>query len=198
MPRRGGQAHVATIRTKGKGGTVYTSHLLRRSYREGGKVRHENLGNLSHLPVEIIDAIRAMLAGRRLVDLDEDFEIERSLPHGHVAAVLGVLRSLDLERLLGRDRCRERDLVVAMICQRLIGPGSKLSATRRFAQTTLADELSLGEVKEAELLAAMDWLVERQDRIERTLARRHLPGEGDGEAFVLYDLSSSDIEGRCW
>ena len=176
---------------------MYTSHLLRRSYREGGKVRHENLGNLSHLPVEIIDVIRAMLAGRRLVDLDEDFEIKRSLPHGHVAAVLGVLRDLDLERLLGRERCRERDLVVAMICQRLIGPGSKLSATRRFAQTTLGDELSLGEVKEAELLQAMDWLVERQDRIERTLARRHLPGEGDSNAFVLYDLSSSYMEGRC-
>jgi len=176
---------------------VYTSHLLRRSYRESGKVRHENLGNLSHLPTEIIDVIRAMLGGRRLVDLDEDFEICRSLPHGHVAAVLGVLRDLDLERLLGRDRCRERDLVVAMICQRLIGPGSKLSATRRFAQTTLGSELSLGEVKEAELLAAMDWLVERQDRIERTLARRHLPGDGDDNAFVLYDLSSSYMEGRC-
>jgi hypothetical protein len=197
MAKRGGSAHVATIKTKGKDGAVYTSQLLRRSYREGGKVRHENLGNLSHLPIEIIDVIRAMLAGRRLVDLDEDFEIERSLPHGHVAAVLGVLRGLDLERLLGRDRCRERDLVVAMICQRLIGPGSKLSATRRFEQTTLAEELSLGEVTEAELLGAMDWLVERQDRIERTLARRHLPGAGDGEAFVLYDLSSSYMEGRC-
>src|SRR5258708_636520 len=137
MAKRGGSAHVATIRTKGKGGQVYTSHRVRRSYREGGRVRHENLGNLSHLPIEIIDAIRAMLAGRRLVDLDEDFEIVRSLGHGHVAAVLGVLRGLDLERLLSRDRCRERDLVVAMICQRLIRPGSKLSATRRFSQTTL-------------------------------------------------------------
>ncbi len=172
---------------------MYTSYLLRRSYREGGKVRHENLGNLSHLPIEIIDAIRAMLAGRRLVDLDEDFEIERSLPHGHVAAVLGVLRALDLERLIGRERCRERDLVVAMIVQRLIAPGSKLSATRRFAQTTLAEELSLGDVKEAELLAAMDWLLGRQERVERALARRHLAGEG----FVLYDLSSSYVEGRC-
>jgi hypothetical protein len=187
MAKRGGSAHVATIKTKGKGGVVYTSHLLRRSYREGGKVRHENLGNLSHLPIEIIDAIRAMLAGRALVDLDQNLEIERSLPHGHVAAVLGVLRELDLERLLGRERCRERDLVVAMIVQRLIGPGSKLSATRRFGQTTLADELSLGEVKEAELLAAMDWLLERQERIERTLAHRHLAGAG----FMLYDLSSS-------
>jgi DDE family transposase len=173
---------------------VYTSHLLRRSYRDAqGKVRHENLGNLSHLPIEIIEAIRAMLAGRRLVDLDEDFEICRSLPHGHVAAVLGVLRALDLERLIDRERCRERDLVVAMICQRLIAPGSKLSATRRFAKTTLDEELDLGEVKEAELLAAMDWLLERQPRIERTLARRHLAGEG----FVLYDLSSSYLEGRC-
>src|ERR1019366_4066988 len=106
------------------------------------------------------------------------------------------LRDLDLERLLGRDRCRERDLVVAMVVQRLIGPGSKLSATRRFAQTTLGDELSLGEVTEAELLAAMDWLLERQDRIERTFARRHLPGDGERKEFALYDLSLSYIEGR--
>jgi hypothetical protein len=181
------------VRTKGKGGKVYTSYLLRRSYREGGKVRHENLGNLSHLPIEVIEAVRAMLGGRRLVDLDEDFEICRSLPHGHVAAVLGVLRELDLERLIGRERSRERDLVVAMVCQRLIGPGSKLSCTRRFGQTTLGEELALGEVNEAELLAAMDWLLARQERIERTLARRHLTAGG----FVLYDLSSSYVEGRC-
>jgi DDE family transposase len=173
---------------------VYTSHLLRRSYRDAqGRVRHENLGNLSHLPIEIIEAIRAMLAGRRLVDLDAGFEICRSLPHGHVAAVLGVLRALDLERLIGRERCRERDLVVALIVQRLIGAGSKLSATRRFGQTTLASELGLGDVTEAELLRAMDWLLAQQDRIERALARRHLAGEG----FVLYDLSSSYVEGRC-
>jgi hypothetical protein len=198
MAKRGGAAHVATIKTKGKGGVVYTSQLLRRSYRDSeGKVRHENLGNLSHLPPEIIDAIRAMLAGHRLLDLDEDFEIKRSRPHGHVAAALGVLRDLDLERLLGRERCRDRDLVVAMIVQRLIAPGSKLSATRRFAQTTLADELDLGEVSESELLGAMDWLLERQDRIERTLARRHLNSAGEGDGFVLYDLSSSYVEGRC-
>lgn len=193
MPRRGGQAHVATIKTRGKGGTVYTSYLLRRSYREGGKVRHENLGNLSHLPLPIIDAIRKMLQGRVLVDLEEAFEIERSLPHGHVAAVLGTLRELDLERLISRERCRERDLAVAMICQLVIGPGSKLSMTRRFQQTTLADELDVGEVTEAELLGAMDWLQDRQQRIEKTLARRHLTDGG----FVLYDLSSSYVEGRC-
>src|SRR5579859_5059979 len=193
MPRRGGQAHVATIRTKGRGGKVYTSYLLRRSYREGGKVRHENLGNLSHLPIEVIEAIRKMLAGRVLVDLEEGCEVERSLPHGHVAAVLGVLRGLDLERLLSRERCRERDLAVAMICQLVIAPCSKLSMTRRFCQTTLADELGLGEVSEPELLAAMDWLGSRQDRIEKALARRHLAEGG----FVLYDLSSSYVEGRC-
>jgi len=174
---------------------VYTSHLLRRSYRDAqGKVRHENLGNLSHLPSEIVEAIRAMLAGRVLVDVDEQFEIVRSLAHGHVAAVLGVLRALDLERLIGRERCRERDLVVALVCQQVIAPGSKLSATRRFSKTTLGEELSLGEVTEAELLRAMDWLLERQQRIERTLARRHLGGE---QSFVLYDLSSSYVEGRC-
>lgn len=193
MPRRGGQAHVATIKTKGKGGREYTSYLLRRSYREGGKVRHENLGNLSHLPLPVIEAIRKMLAGRVLVDLDEQLQIESSRPHGHVAAVLGVLRSLDLERLLARERCSERDLVVAMICQLVIAPCSKLSMTRRFSQTTLADELSLGEVTEPELLAAMDWLLDRQARIENALARRHLSDGG----FVLYDLSSSYVEGRC-
>ena len=196
MAKRGGSAHVATIKTKGKGGVVYTSHLLRRSYREGGKVRHENLGNLSHLPVEIIDAVRAMLAGRRLIDLDEDFEIVRSLPHGHVGAVLGVLRDLDLERLISRQPCRERDLVVALIVQRLIGPGSKLSATRRFQKSTLADELDLGDVTEPALLAAMDWLLDQQPRIERALARRHLQGDGENDGFVLYDLSSSYLEGR--
>ena len=172
---------------------MYTSHLLRRSFREGGKVRHENLGNLSHLPPEVIEAVRALLAGRVLVDIDEAFRIERSLPHGHVAAVLGVLRSLDLERLLAREGDRERDLVVALVCQLLIAPCSKLSASRRFSQTTLGGELGLGEVTEAELLGAMDWLLERQDRIERALARRHLEPGG----FVLYDLSSSYLEGRC-
>jgi len=193
MPRRGGQAHVATIRTKGKNGAEYTSYLLRRSYREGGKVKHENLGNLSHLPLEVIDAIRKMLQGRVLVDLDEQLEIARSLPHGHVAAVLGMLRQLDLERLICRERCRERDLAVAMVCQLVIASCSKLSMTRRFAQTTLSEELALGEVIETELLGALDWLLERQERIERTLARRHLERGG----FVLYDLSSSYVEGRC-
>jgi len=192
VAKRGGKVHVAVTRRHYKG-TEYTTTLLRRSYREGGKVKNETVGNLSHLEEWMVDGLRAMLAGRRLVDLDGEFEIVRSLPHGHVAAVLGVLRELDLERLICRERSRERDLCVAMICQRLLEPGSKLSMTRLVHQTTLAEELSLGEVTEADLLAAMDWLYERQPRIETALARRHLQGEG----FVLYDLSSSYLEGRC-
>ena len=193
MPKRtGGAVHVATIKTRYKD-REYTSRILRRSYRENGKVKHENLGNLSHLPEETIEVLRRSLAGEVLVSTADVFQTERSLPHGHVAAVLGVLRDLDLERLLSREPCRQRDLIVALICQRLLAAGSKLSATRRFGQTTLAECLGLGEVKEAELMAAMDWLGERQDRIERALARRHLAGEG----FVLYDLSSSYVEGRC-
>jgi hypothetical protein len=102
MAKRTGAVHVATTRRHYKGNT-YETTLLRRSYRERGKVKNETVGNLSHLPKHVIDGIRAMLAGRDLVDLDEQFAIERSLPHGHVAAVLGVLRDLDLERLLGRE-----------------------------------------------------------------------------------------------
>jgi hypothetical protein len=192
MPRRSaGAVHVATIRTRYKE-REYVSHLLRRSYREGGKVRHENLGNVSHLPAHALDALRRSLAGETLMSATEEVTVERSLPHGHVAAVLGVLRSLDVERLICRERCRERDLCVAMICQRLLAPCSKLSTTRLIGQSTLAQELGIGEAKEAELLRAMDWLVGRQERIERTLARRHLGAEG----FVLYDLSSIYLEGR--
>jgi hypothetical protein len=192
VAKRGSKVHVATTRRHYKA-QEYKTTLLRRSYREGGKVKNETVGNLSHLPEWVIEGLRAMLAGRRLVDLDSEFEIVRSLPHGHVAAVLGVLRELGLERLICSQRCRERDLVVAMICQRLLDPCSKLSTTRLVHQTTLAAELELGEVTEAELLAAMDWLYDRQEQLEAALARRHLRGEG----YVLYDLSSSYLEGRC-
>src|SRR2546423_6017199 len=116
-----------------------------------------------------------------------------SLPLGPVPPWWGVRRGLDSGRFLSREHCRERNLAVAMLCQLVIAPCSKLSMTRRFSQTTLADELSLGDVTEPELLAAMDWLLERQQRIEKTLARRHLEDGG----FVLYDLSSSYAEGRC-
>ena len=148
---RGGKVHVAVTRRHYKG-TEYTTTLLRRSYREGGKVKNETVGNLSHLEQWMIDGLRAMLAGRRLVDLDEEFEIVRSLPHGHVAAVLGVLRDLDLERLIARERCRERDLVVAMIAQRLLAPCSKLSTTRLVHQTTLAAGIGAWRGHRGELL----------------------------------------------
>lgn len=198
MPRRSeGAIHVARIKSRYKD-REYESHILRRSYREDGKVKHENLGNVSHLPPAALEALRRALAGETLVSAEDRFCVERSLPHGHVQAVLGTLRSLDLERLLSRERCRERDLCVAMICQRLIAAGSKLSVTRLVSQTTLASELELGTVSEAELLSAMDWLLERQDRVERTLARRHLSHAhgSDMDGFVLYDLSSSYLEGR--
>jgi hypothetical protein len=182
---------VATTRRHYKG-RVYETTLLRRSYREGGKVRHQTLGNLSHLPAETIELIRRSLRGERLVPAEEALRIERSLPHGHVAAVLGTVRKLGLERLLGRERSRERDLALALVCQRLLRPGSKLSATRQFGLSTLAEELDVEGASEAELLAAMDWLLARQERIEAALARRHLSEGG----FVLYDLSSSYLEGR--
>jgi Transposase DDE domain len=184
--------HVVTSKRRHRG-REYETTLVRRSYRDGDRVRKQTLANLSHLPPEAVDAVRRVLRGETLVAAGEALKVERSLGHGHVAAVLGVLRALDLERLLSRERCRERDLCVAMICQRLLAPGSKLSATRRFGQSTLADELELGTVSERELLAAMDWLLERQDGIERALARRHLGEDG----YVLYDLSSSYLEGRC-
>ncbi|MEX2612534.1 MAG: IS1634 family transposase, partial [Gaiellaceae bacterium] len=192
MPRRGGAVHVATVKTRYKERT-YVSHLLRRSYREGGKVKHETLGNLSHLPEGVIELVRRALAGEELVPVGEAFQIERSLPHGHVAAVLGTLRALGLERVLGRERSRERSLCVALVCQRLLRPGSKLAATRQFALSTLGEELGVEGASESELLAAMDWLLARQERIERALARRHLSPGG----LVLYDLSSSYLEGRC-
>jgi hypothetical protein len=171
---------------------VYESHLIRRSVREGKRVRHETIANVSRLPPAALDALRRALAGQTLVAGEESLEVERSLPHGHVAAVLAACRRLELARLLDRAPSRERSLVVAMIAQRLLEPGSKLACARALGQSTLADELDLGGVCEDELYAALDWLGERQARIEDRLARRHLRA---GE-LALYDLSSSYFEGR--
>ena len=183
--------HVDTIKRR-HGDRVYESHLVRRSVREGRRVRKETLANISRLPAEAIEAVRRVLAGETLLAAEEAFQIEHSLPHGHVAAVLGTARKLGLERLLGRERTRERDLCLAMVSQRLLRPGSKLSATRQFALTTLGEELGVAGASEAELLAAMDWLLARQARIEQALARRYLREGG----LVLYDLSASYVEGR--
>jgi Transposase DDE domain len=191
-PRPVGPFHVVTTRRQGAH-REYVAHLLRRSYREGGKVKKETVANLSHLPDEVIELIRRALRGERLVGFDEQFAIERSLPAGHVAAVLEMARRLELARLLDRSPSRERDLCVAMICQRVLSPASKLATARALAQTTLASELSVEGADEDALYAAMDWLAERQPRIEDRLARRHLV---DGEQ-VLYDVSSSYLEGRC-
>jgi hypothetical protein len=188
--KRGGAVHVATTRRHYKGKT-YETHLLRRSVREGGKVRTETLGNISHLPAELIELVRRGLAGERFLPAD-GFEIARSLPHGGVVAVLGLLRSLDLERLIDRRASRARDLVVAMIVARLLAPGSKLATTRRWGQSTLAETLAVADATEDELYDAMDWLLARQARIEAGLAKRHL---GPG-ALVLYDLTSTWVEGR--
>jgi hypothetical protein len=193
MPRRNGPVHVATT-TRTYKGKVYKTHLLRRSYREQGKVKHQTLGNLSHLPEHLIDLIRAELRGE--ASGGGPWRIERSLPHGHVAAVLGVLKQLEVDRLIASRRCRQRDLVVAMIVSRVLQPGSKLSCARALREETqtssLALELGLEGVREEELYKAMDWLLERQGRIEKKLAGRHLE---DG-TLVLYDLSGSYYTGR--
>jgi hypothetical protein len=191
MSRSSGAMHVATIRRR-HGERVYESHLIRRSVREGKRVRHETIANVSRLPPAALEALRRALAGQTLVAGEEAFEVERSLPHGHVAAVLGACRRLELARLLDRASSRERSLVVAMIAQRLLEPGSKLACARALGQSTLADELDVRGASEDELYAALDWLAERQERIEDRLARRHLRA---GE-LALYDLSSSYFEGR--
>ncbi len=183
--------HVVTNHVR-QGEREYSSTLLRRSYREGGKVKKETLANLSHLPPEVIELIRGALRGVRYMPADEAFAIERSLPAGHVNAALAMARRLELARLIDRSPSRERDLVMAMICQRVIAPASKLATSRLLSLSTLADELSVAGADEDELYRALDWLGERQTRIEDRLARRHLK---DGE-LVLYDVSSSYFEGR--
>lgn len=183
--------HVVTNHVR-HGEREYTSTLLRRSYREGGKVRKETLANLSHLPPEAIELIRGALRGERYVPAGEAFQIERSLPAGHVMAALGMARRLDLAKLLDRSPSRERDLVMAMICERVIAPASKLATVRSLSSSILAEELNVTGADEDDLYAALDWLLDRQERIEDRLARRHLR---DGE-LVLYDVSSSYFEGR--
>jgi len=183
--------HVVT-NTIRRGERTYTATLLRRSFREDGKVKKETLANLSHLPAEAIDAIRRVLAGETLMGAEDAFTIERSLPAGHVNAALSMARRLEFAKLLDRSPSRERDLCLAMILGRVICPGSKLGTVRTLGQSTLASELGVEGVDEDDLYAAMDWLLERQERIEDRLAARHL---ADGE-MVLYDVSSSYFEGR--
>jgi hypothetical protein len=195
MAKRGGAIHVATTRRKYKD-KVYETHLLRRSIRDGKKVRHETLGNLSHLPHSLIDIISRSLKGETFVSVDDNFECLRSLPHGHMAAVLGTLRKLGLDKLIASRRSRMRDLVVALIVARIIDPSSKLAMARGLAEETasssLSEVLDIVSAGEDELYQAMDWLVQRQGSIEKRVAKRHLAGG----TLVLYDVTSSYFEGR--
>ena len=169
--------------------------LLRESFRDGGRVKKRTLANLSKLPTAAINALRRILRGERLVSPDDAFSCLRSLPHGHVAAVLATVRKLGLPALLARSPGRHRDLVLALLVARVIDAQSKLATARALtpesAVSTLGEMLDLGTVDPKELYAAMDWLVERQTAIEQRLAKRHL----QEHTLVLYDLTSSYVEG---
>jgi hypothetical protein len=191
MGKRSSAVHIARVVRKYKD-REYVSFLLRRSYREGGKVKHQTLANLSALPAQAIADLRASLAGRRLVDAEEALEVTRSLPHGHVAAVWAMARKLGFPALLG-PASPQRDLAMALIVARVCRPDSKLATTRWWADTTLGVDLGVAEASTDQVYAAMDWLGDRQDKLQRRLARRHLEPGG----LVYYDLSSSWMEGRC-
>ena len=182
---------MATTKRVYKGKT-YVTHLLRRSIRKGKTVTHETLGNLSHLADHLIEIIKRCLKGETFIPAAEAFRTTRSLPHGHVDAVLTMIRKLGLEELIASEASPQRDLVIAMIAERLLFPCSKLAHTRHWHSTTLAEELDVAFATEDHLYEAMDWLLKWQGAIEKKLARRHL-GEG---AMVLYDVSSSYYEGK--
>jgi transposase len=196
MSRRSGTVHVATT-TRVYKGHVYETHLIRRTYREGGKVKHQTLGNLSHLPPDLIDTIRRRLRGESPAG-SSPWEILRTFPYGHVRAALGTVQRLDLESILASRPSRERSLVVAMIVARILQPASKLATARALqeetATTSLGLELDLGpdRIQESELYDALDWLLKRQTRIENKIAKKHL-SEG---TLILYDVTSSYYTGR--
>jgi transposase len=165
--------------------------LLRRSYREDGKVKNETLSNLSHLPEPLIDLIRRSLKGENFVSADQAFTISSSRAHGHVQAVSLAMQRLGFAGLLASKPCPERDLVAAMVASRIICPATKLATTRLWHTSTLAGEFGVADATEDDLYAAMDWLLAGQDRIQKKLATRHL----QEDSLVLYDLSSSYFEG---
>ena len=181
-----------------KAGNVrrYESVLVRRTYRDGQKVRHQTLANLSKLPAEVIAVIEATLKGQALVPADALCTITRSLPHGHVAAVAAMAHQLGLPGLLGPS-CRARDLVLALIVSRVVRPASKLSTLGWWADCTLGVDLDVAGATTDEIYAAMDWLVGRQDAIESKLAAKHLGPEVNPGRMALFDLTSSWVTGRC-
>jgi transposase len=192
MSTRGGALHVVTTRREYKG-RVYSTHLLRRSFREDGKVKNETLGNLSHLPEPLIDLVRRGLRGESFTPATERFEIVRSRSHGAVQAVQVAMKALGFESLIASRASGERDQVCAMVAARILAPHTKLATTRWWHTMTLSEEYGVVDVDEDDLYAALDWLLERQPHIEKKLAARHLQQGG----LALYDLSSSDFEGAC-
>jgi hypothetical protein len=198
MVARGGAMHVARNRrtyvAKSGEQRVYESVLVRRTYRDGGRVRHETLANLSALPAEAVSAIEATLKGERLVPAGQAVTITASVPHGHVAAVHAMAAKLGLPALLG-PACRERDLALALIISRVAAPASKLSTLTWWADTTLGADLGVAGMSTDQVYAAMDWLAGRQDTIEAKLAARHLGPEPNPGRMALFDLSSSWLEG---
>ena len=190
MPSRTGAVHVVTTTRTYKDKT-YRTHLLRRSYREDGQVKNETLGNLSHLPEPLIELIRRSLQGETFVPLGQAFEVLGSRAHGHVHAVSLAMQRLDFAAVLGSKPSRERELVLAMVAARIVAPHTKLATTRWWHTSTLAADFGVADANEDDLYAAMDWLLERQETIQKKLAARHLHDGG----LVLYDLSSSYFEG---
>jgi hypothetical protein len=192
--------HVARIRSaytdKQGQRRDYESAYLRRTYRDGGKVRHETLGNLSGLPETMIDSIEAVLKGAALVPAGRAVTILRSLPHGHVAAVHAMAVKVGLPALLG-PACGDRDLALALIISRVVAPASKLSTLTWWDDTTLGADLGAAAASPGRIYAAMDWLEHRQDAIEAKLAARHLAPAANPSKMALFDLSSSWLEGRC-
>jgi transposase len=191
MAKRSGAAHVVTIVKRVKE-REYRTHLLRRSYREGDRVRNETLANLTALGDSKVEMIRQVLQGATLRNVDEAISITSSLPYGAAAAVLAMARKLNLERLIDRTPSRKRRLALALIVQRILSSHSKLATARSLDHSTLSQDLDIVGADEDDLYAAMDYLVERQGTIEARLARKHL---SDG-SLVLYDLSSSYFEGH--
>jgi hypothetical protein len=201
MTARSGAMHVARNKRSyvAKSGErrVYESVLVRRTYREGGKVRHETLANLSALPAEAVAAVEATLKGERLVSAARAVTITGSLPHGHVAAAHAMAAKLGLPALLGPPG-QPRDLALALIISRVVKPGSKLSTLTWWADVTLGADLGVAAASTDDIYAAMDWLAGRQDAIEAELAARHLGPEPNPARMALFDLSSSWLEGtRC-
>jgi len=201
MTRTAGAMHVSKVvkrqRLASGEEREYVSHLLRRSVRDGVKVRHETLANLSALPAPAIEAVKAALAGKTLLAAGDGWQVTRSLPHGHLAAVWAQAKALGLPALLG-PAGRDRDLALGLIVSRVIRPGSKLATTGWWADTTLGADLGLAAASTDEVYAAMDWLLARQDSIEAKLARRHLTAEANPSRMALFDLSSSWVTGtRC-